>query len=166
MTDRTAIIALFALAASGPAVGTASAAAPPAAGSIAADVGISEWGPPGKLRLNLGTGRYRLRTAPPRPGSPVSGVRQVGGRLSRARLEQVRTAFAAALSEGLVEAACAAGGTPPRLVLMNAATPVMVLTGERATLTASGELGCWTQAAWTLHNLLETIFASQARPGG
>jgi hypothetical protein len=77
----------------------------------------------------------------------------------------MRAAFAAALAQGLVEPACEAGGAHPRIVVSNAGTPAMSLTGERGRFTASRDLGCWTGAAHRLHNLLEANFASDARRG-
>lgn len=167
MKKIAAIAALLALAAVGQGGGAASASAAARRASIVADVGLSEWGPPGKLSLDLRTGRYRLKTAPPRL-RPLAGYlpRVRRGRLAPALLGQVRAAFAAAVSRGLVEPVCAAGGAPPKLIISNAETPHMVLTGAHGTLTASPERGCWTDAAYTLHHMLELRFQSEARPRG
>jgi hypothetical protein len=159
------IVASFALAASGHG-SLESAAAPVRSESITANVDMSEWGPPGQVSLDLRSGRYELTPAAPRRGSrPSDTFRVRGATLAAAQLEQVRAAFAAARAQGLTEPVCEAGGAPPRIVISNAGTPFMVLTGERGTSTASKDLGCWTGSAQTLHNILETTFASNARPG-
>lgn len=158
------IVASFALAASGHG-GPGSASAPARSETITANVDMSEWGPPGEVSLDLGSGRYEL-TAAPRRGSRASGaVRVRRATLAAAQLEQVRAAFAAARAQGLTEPVCEAGGAPPRIVISNAGTPYMVLTGERGTLTASKDRGCWTGTAQRLHDILEATFASNARPG-
>lgn len=145
------------------------AAAPAAArdvpyrGTVTASVGISEWGPPGEVRLDLATGRYRLTAAVPRPGGPagVSGA----GRLDPARLERVREVVRAALAGTLEERACSAGGPPPTLVISNAAGPVFLeLDASGRRMTTPRDRGCWTPGAMRLQRVMEDIFGPLARP--
>lgn len=157
-----ALAATLALAAAAPAA-SAGRAATLSGGWITADVGMSEWVPPGQVSLDLRTGRYRLRPARPRqaPAGTRPAVRR--GTLAAAQLRAVRGAVAAAVSQGLVEPICQRGGRPPRLVISNAPTPAMVLTNGGRTLSAHRDRGCWTGAARRLHSTLETTFAPQAR---
>lgn len=167
MKKIEAIVALLGMAVAGQGGVPASASAPARPVSIVADVGLSEWGPPGRLWLDLRDGRYRLRPAPPRVGALEDyGGRVRRGRLAPAFLQQLRAAFAMAVSRGLIEPVCAAGGAPPRVVISNAETPHMVLTGPHGTLTASRQRGCWTDAAYDLQHMLEMRFQSEARPRG
>jgi hypothetical protein len=139
-------------------LGACAAAGAVGGGSISADVGLSEWVPPGRVDLDVATGRYRLRPARPRiaPEGTVMPIRI--GRLAAEELRPVRKAFGAALSRGLIEPVCAKGGRPAQIAVSNAPTPLMLLRSQRRTVAASPELGCWTDAAMTLHSILERTF--------
>jgi hypothetical protein len=160
VTKFLTLSTLLALAACAPAA-PAGSAATLSDGSITADVGLSEWVPPGEVSLDLRTGDYRLRPAPPRQAPANTAVAVRRGTLAAAQLGAVRGAVAAAVSQGMVEPACEAGGRPPRVVISNAPTPAMVLTSEGRTLTAHRDRGCWTDAAGALHAILETTFAPE-----
>jgi len=135
----------------------------PLRGTVTASVGISEWGPPGQVALNLATGRYRLTAAVPRQGAPagVSGP----GRLDPARLQRVREVVRAALAGTLEERACSAGGPPPTLVISNAAGPIFLeLDASGRRMTTPSDRGCWTPGAMRLQRVMEDIFGPIARP--
>lgn len=129
-------------------------------GTIAANVDVSEWGPPGTVDLDLSTGRYELQPAAPRGRRRVaSRVLPPVGTIGSAELAAVRHAYEAATAQGLVEPACQNGGPPPRVVVTNAVTPFLQLTRNGATLAAPRNRGCWTVAADRLHRALEATFA-------
>lgn len=145
------------------------AAAPAAArdvpyrGTVTASVGISEWGPPGQVRLDLATGRYRIRAAVPRRGAPAG--KSGSGRLDSARLKLVRDVVREARSGTLAERACSRGGTPPTLVISNAAGPiVLALDGPNGRHAAPGERSCWTPGEMRLSRVMDDIFGPIARP--
>jgi hypothetical protein len=131
--------------------------------TVTASVGSSEWGPPGQVSLDLATGRYRLTAAVPRQGAPAG--RSGPGRLDRVRLQRVRDAVRAARDGGLTERACSAGGPPPRLVISNAAGPIVLeLDGPGRRMKAPRDRGCWTPGAMRLQRVMEDIFGPLARP--
>jgi hypothetical protein len=132
-------------------------------GSIGADVALSEWTAPGHVSLDLATGRYALDPQPPRGPAGAARPPTRRGRLHAADLAAIRGAFDTAFTQGLIDPACASGGPPPRIVVSNAATPVLALTRGTRTLTAPGNLGCWTEAANRLQGLLEGRFDAEAR---
>ena len=132
-------------------------------GTVTASVGISEWGPPGQVRLDLATGRYTLTAAVPRQGAPLG--RSGPGRLDPARLQRVRDVVRAALEGTLSERACNAGEQPPRLVISNAAGPIFLeLDASGRRMTAPRDRACWTPGAMHLQRVMDDIFGPLARP--
>lgn len=146
-----------------PAQALARADHPATRGTVIATVGTSEWAPPGQVRLDLATGRYRLTAAVPRRGAPAG--RSGPGRLDAARLERVRAVVRAALAGTLEERACSAGGPPPTLVISNAVGPIeLELDASGRRMKAPRDRGCWTPGAMRLQRVMDDIFGPLARP--
>jgi hypothetical protein len=55
---------------------------------------------------------------------------------------------------------CQPGRRLNKVVVGNGGTPVLVLTNGRGTLSAPGELSCWSDAADALHETLDGAFSS------
>ncbi|HEX8525641.1 hypothetical protein [Allosphingosinicella sp.] len=164
MSNPASFLPSLALAGLLSACATSGVPAPGSHALIVADVAMSEWIPPGQMTLDLRTGRYEIVPAPPRSGArPAPRGRTRRGALAPAPLAQARRAWHSALSEGLEHTRCRSGGPPPRIVVSNAGTPRMVLAGSDRTVSAPGQMGCWSASAERLHTLLETLFDSEAR---
>ena len=133
---------------------------PQRSGTLIADVQMSEWTPPGQVALDLATGTYQLSPARPRRAArgapPPASLR---GTLGAAQLSELRAAVDAAQTEGLDR--CADGRTPPEIIVSNAGTPRLVLNRGGGISSASEDLGCWTDSAQRLHQLLERTFDSR-----
>ena len=127
--------------------------------SITADIELSEWTPPMRVALNLGTGRYVIRpsstTWPKIPGRPDPRH----GTLQGEALRNIRAKFASAVAEGISDAGCVnANGKGYPGILSNAGVPRMTLnTGDRE-LQTSSIYGCWTRSAYGLHQALTNTF--------
>ena len=134
-------------------------------GTIVSTVANSEWTPAGQVRLDLRTGRYDLRHAPSRL-APQAPVRTSRGRLASSELQPLRAAAAKARAEGLVHEACRNGGPPPQIVISNGGPEYLALSRGGEHLEAHRDLGCWTEAAQNLEQLLEATFGHRARPPG
>jgi hypothetical protein len=134
-------------------------------GIIVSTVAKSEWTPAGEVRLDLRTGRYDLRHAPSRL-APQAPVRITRGRLGSSELRPLRDAAAAARAEGLIHQACRDGGPPPQIVISNGGPEYLALSRSGERLEAHRDLGCWTEAAQYLEQLLEATFGHRARPPG
>lgn len=164
-TKVTPLFAIFAMAAAVQACSLGRGALPERSGSIVATINHSEWTPPARVSLDLRTGRFEVTPAPPWLGYRADGpfpVRQ--GTLSAGQLREVRVASVAAVSEGLEDPVCQAGGAPPRgIIISNSGRRTFVLTRGSATLTAPPNLGCWTEAGQRLYQLIEARFFSEAR---
>ena len=161
MAKLVAIILAVALAACVRPAVRGEAPAPFVDDSVTADVARSEWVPPGVVSVDLRSGRYLLTPAPAR-GAPVRPPER-SGRLTAAELAPIRSAFAAARVQGLVDPACANGGLPARIVVSNAGTPALVLTTAEGQTSAPSQLGCWSDAARRLLQILEARFQAEAR---
>ena len=128
-------------------------------------VGQSEWCPAGHVRLDLRTGRYahtptasRLICNNPQLQRPVRT-----GRLSGDSLAAVRSAFRRVQAEGLKNDACRDGRRPEAIIISNGGPRIMVLTHGTRSEAAPDDLSCWTQAAHSLHQLLERQFPAPPR---
>lgn len=128
---------------------------------IVATVGHSEWCPAGNVRLDLATGRYQFTSRAPRRVCTDRSLRRPmqAGTLRGARLEAARAAFRRIMTEGLTSHACREGRRPRgEVIVSNGGTPVLVVTGERFTLSAPSDLTCWSDAATALHEVLDRLF--------
>ena len=132
---------------------------------IFSTIAHSEWCPAGNVRLDLRTGEYMLTARAPRRICHDANVeRPVNrGRLPQARLNALRAAYSQALAQGLANRECAQGRQPTKFVISNGGTPVLVLTTGQRTLSAPGELSCWSDAADALHAALDHEFPSARR---
>jgi hypothetical protein len=142
----------------------ATSASEPVRESIDADVAMSEWTRSGHVFLDLRTGRYVLDPQPPRVPREAAAPPTRRGRLGSAELANIRAAFEKAVTQGLIEPSCASGGPPPRIVVGNGGTPMLVLNSRHGTMAAHGNRGCWNEAAERLHRALEARFGPEARP--
>ena len=157
-------IASVALAANASACASGGVATGARQGLVIADVARSEWTPPGEVTLDVRTGRYELKPAPPRSGSGGRGTGRIRrGTLAPDQLRGVRIAWDEAVSEGLEHPRCRTGGPPPRIIVSNAGTPRMVLADGGLTWSSPQNLGCWSEAGGRLHAVLETLFDAEAR---
>ena len=121
--------------------------------SVYATVGHSEWCPQGHVRLDLGTGRYRV-TAPRTWRTcrrPAFRSRIRTGLLPADQLAAVREAYRAAMSRGLERRDC-------RVVISNGGTPSLRITRRGQTVAAPANEGCWSEPALRLHQVLERLF--------
>jgi hypothetical protein len=134
---------------------SAAGAAPDAqrSGTLLADIGRSEWTPPGQVALDLSTGVYQLNPGPQRGGLRPASRR---GTLGATQLAELRAAADAAQAEGMDR--CAGGRAPPDVVVSNAGTPRLALARGGGVSFAPDQLGCWTDSARRLHRLLERTF--------
>jgi hypothetical protein len=134
--------------------------------SIVASVGLSEWGPPGSVSLDLDDGSYWLTPAPYTPlWRGRSGAEVVEGRLDPARLSQVRAAYRSAQAAGLVDPECRDGADPTRIVLSNAVGPiVLLLAGPDGTSAPPERRACWSDGAERLERVIRDSFDPLARP--
>jgi hypothetical protein len=133
---------------------------------IVATVNHSEFCPAGNVRLDLITGRYQftagLLRGPACDNSALDRPTRTGV-LSPLHLAPIRAAFARALVEDVQTESCRFGRTAPaeEVVVSNGGTPVLVLTTGSFTLSAPGDLSCWSRAANALHQLLDRAFPSR-----
>jgi hypothetical protein len=148
------------LAAAAVAAGAPALADPGRSASLFGTVGHSEWCPPGTVRVDLGTGRYRVRA--PRTWRvctrPPFRSRIRTGLLAADDLAAVRAAYRDAESAGLANPACRNGGRPETIVISNGGTPTLRLTDRARTVSPPNDPACWSDAAWRLHRLLEDLF--------
>jgi hypothetical protein len=128
---------------------------------IFATVGHSEFCPAGNVTVDVRTGRYTLTArAARRVCNDVRLERPARqGTLSPQKLAAVRTAYQRVLSEGLESQVCQEGGRPQDLVISNGSTPILVLTNGRASHSAPGDVGCWSEATTALHDALDRVFS-------
>jgi hypothetical protein len=126
--------------------------------SLTATFDRSEWTPPGRLALDLRTGRYELTPAPSRRRVIASGAVQVRrGNLDRPQLASLRAAIDVAGAEGMRAPTC-------QMIVSNAG-PIMISVQRGAgAMTTPDQLGCWSNAARGLHRLLEAVFGYQVYP--
>ncbi len=150
-------LVLALLAASQPAP---SAATPSEPAWLVATIHHSEWCPAGNVRLDLRTGQFALTPGAQRRVCQDESLERpvVMGRLDREQLGQVRAAFRRIDAEGWKQAVCRDGGQPENIVVSNGGTPLLVLTSGAGTGWAPEDLGCWSDAANSLHDLLEEVF--------
>lgn len=120
----------------------------------------SEWCPAGNVMLDLRTGQYTLTARAPRRICNDVGLERPStrGRLTGPSLEALRAAYDLAMIQGLENPDCQPSKRLNKFVISNGGTPVLVLTSGRGTLSAPGELSCWSDAADALHNELDHAF--------
>jgi len=136
----------------------------PAPHAIFASVGRSEWGPPGRVALDLRTGDYWITPAPPplHAYSPLDlTVRK--GRLEPRVLGLVRAAEARARGQSMADKPCLAR---PHSSGDRDDAPYLLLTDRTGTIGAPYPAECRARAATGLSDLLERLFGSAARPWG
>ena len=126
-------------------------------------VGHSEWCPAGNVTVDLRTGRYSLtkRAARRVCGQPMLERPVTKGTLDGRRLTSVRAAYMRVLTDGLESEVCREGRRPDTIVISNGGTPTLLLVTGAFTATAPDNLACWSDAANTLHDVLDHIFAAE-----
>lgn len=122
----------------------------------------SEWCPAGNVRLDLGTGRYELTPRAPRPVCNQAPLERpvTTGRLAPKRLSQVRAAYMQVLRQGPEDPICRDGGRQARVVISNGGPQILVVARGSGIASAPDELGCWSEAAEALHDMLDEMFRS------
>jgi hypothetical protein len=132
----------------------------PATAVVFGTVGQSEWCPAGSVRVDLRTGGYALTAKAPREVCQDPDLERpvVEGTLDAARLRALQRAFQRTISDGLD--ACRGGRRPDDIIVSNGGLHILLVTDGRATDAAPGDLSCWTEAAWAMHNLLAATFPS------
>lgn len=119
---------------------------------IVADIAMSEWTPPEKLRLDLDSGRYNV--ALPSSWPAVAAKPQPrNGVLNGKKRDQLRLAFTKVMDERTVNPEC----NKPQSsygYISNAGTPQVTLTSKRKVLV----IRCWTQAELSFYRQLDEIF--------
>lgn len=125
--------------------------------TLVADVALSEFTPPLRLTLDLGTGNYDVAIPTSWPdGYPRPQSRHAT--LAGERLRSIRAAYAAALDAGLSKRGC--DGAHVRLqemVLTNAPVPMMRITAGARRLDAPDTWSCFTREALRLQNLVDDL---------
>jgi hypothetical protein len=87
----------------------------------------------------------------------------VEGKLEARKLKYVRAAYLRALNERLVSQACYYNKRPDQVVVSNGGTPTLVVVNGAIVRSAPDDLGCWSNAAETLHEVLNELFPSEQR---
>lgn len=129
---------------------------------IFSTVGHSEWCPAGNVKLDLRTGRFELT---PRADRRVCGDHSLQrpikmDKLNGAKLGALRTAYLRVLAEGVESHACRYG-EPHDIIINNGGVPILIVATGYATRSAPDDWGCWSEAANSLHELLNHAFAPQ-----
>ena len=125
----------------------------------------SEWCPPGTVRVDIRTGSYELTVrAPRRICSQRALDRPVRkGRLNNNALVAVRRAYWSAASDDLTSPDCMNGGPPTTVVVSNGGRPILLVVSGRRAESAPDQVGCWSNAATVLHDLLNRTFPEAAQ---
>lgn len=120
----------------------------------------SEWCPAGNVWLDLRTGTYELTQRAPREACDDEQLERPKrrGQLKPSDFELVRSAFALAENEGLESPVCLEGGKPDYMVVSNGGPRTLVLTTGARTESAPSSLGCWSEPAMAIHDLLNHVF--------
>ena len=119
---------------------------------ITATFDHNEWTPPGRVSLDLRTGRYEVRPVPSmrewRAGIRVP-VRH--GRLAAVQFERVRSAFETARAHGLIDPSCEGGREPSTMIVSNEGPIMMSLaTGSGTLATPDSHVGARRRAGCTV----------------
>lgn len=147
------------------AVGPQGGARRPGTVVISATFDRSEWTPPGRVTLDLRTGRYRLTPAPSRRQLQARiAVRERSGALAANPLARVRAAAETARSQGLTDPSCRGGRRPSEIIISNVGPIMMALSGADGTVETPNELACWGPAARGLYLALQAAFEDQVYP--
>lgn len=128
---------------------------------IFSTVDQSEWCPAGNVMLDLKTGRYALTPRAPRRVCNHVGLERpvIHGTIVGTQLAAVRSAYLRALSDGLENPSCRAGGRPDNIVVDNGGVRVLVVTSGMATMSAPDDLVCWSEAGTALQEVMYRIFS-------
>lgn len=126
--------------------------------TVFSTVGQSEFCPPGNVQADLTSGTYAYTAKASRGVCQNVGLERPirRGRLQGARLLALQEAYRRAQTEGLDR--CRNGGTPGELLFSNGGIRVLLVTDGRQTQVAPDALGCWSDAALELHDVLERTF--------
>jgi len=133
----------------------------PDSATVFATVRQSEWCPTGVVWVDVRTGRYTY-TPPAERGDCFMEtlerpIRE--GTLKDEELAKVREAYGQVLRDGLdVPEFRENGRRACGLVVSNGGPQVLVVTAGRYTLVAKEQLGCWNEAATSLHRVLSDVF--------
>ena len=131
---------------------------------IFATVGWSEWCPPGRVIVDFYSGHYRWVVQSPRRVCQRATTTELRtGKLPLAQLVAVQEATEIVLKDGINRTECRSGFNPSNPVISNAAGPYfLVISSKVGSLSAAGDLGCWSDASRALQRLLEGIFDREA----
>ena len=131
---------------------------------IFATVGWSEWCPPGQVIVDFYSGYYRWVVQNPRRICQTATTTELReGKLDLAQLVAVQKATETVLKDGINRPECTSGINPSNPVISNAAGPYfLVISSKVGSLSAAGDLGCWSDASVGLQRLLQRIFDRQA----
>ena len=132
--------------------------APPV--SIVASVGHSERCRAGTVRLDLSTGRYTLRAPATWRTCRKAGFRAAvsTGVVAPGDLAAVRAAWRRADVESLEDPTCGRRNGMQRVVIGNGGSVILRVTRRTGTVVPPGNLGCWSEAALNLHQVLRRLF--------
>jgi hypothetical protein len=132
---------------------------------IFATIHHSEWCPSGNVRLDLRTAQFALTAGAAR--RVCNNIRLerpvVTGTLEKEQLNRVLAGFQRVQAEGVEKSVCRNGGRPDEVIVSNGGTPLIVLATGAETGWSPSDLTCWTDAAHSLHNVLEDIFSDEPK---
>jgi hypothetical protein len=132
---------------------------------IFATIHHSEWCPSGNVRLDLRTGQFALTAGAAR--SVCDNIRLerpvVAGTLAKEELDRVLAGFQRVQAEGVEKPVCRDGGRPDEIIISNGGTPLLVLATGAETGWPPSDLTCWSDAANSLHDVLEDIFSRERK---
>ena len=133
---------------------------------IFSTVAHSAWCPAGNVRLDLRTGHYVLTYRLSRRvcGEPGQERAVRNGRLGGEPLLALRSGFRRIEKEGFVHPNCRDGKPLDVITVSNGGTPILVLSDGAATAAAPDNLTCWSDAAKSLHDLLDETFREARTP--
>lgn len=132
---------------------------------ITATFDRSEWTPPGRVEVELVTGRYTLTPAPSiRQQRAGIRVRTRHGRLPSPQVVRIAEATEAVLARGLADPTCRSGPDGQTIVISNAGSVMMRLAGAGGLQVTPERRECWSREAEHLYDVLEDVFGPQVYP--